>query len=179
VILSVEDDGDGIDPRILSRIFEPFFTTKGAGKGTGLGLSMVYGMVTRVGGAVDVESRPGEGTSFHVYLPVADGPPEPAETEPAPYVADEETGGRVVLVEDEEAVRRMAFRVLERAGYDVVAFAHPAEALAWIQEPSNRVHLLVTDVRMPGMDGNALADRVREIRPTLPCSTFPATPRKR
>jgi two-component system, cell cycle sensor histidine kinase and response regulator CckA len=168
VVLTVEDDGEGIDPRILSRIFEPFFTTKGAGKGTGLGLSMVYGMVTRVGGAVDIASRPGEGTSFHVYLPVAGDTPESSTAEPAPALVDNEAGGRVVLVEDEEAVRRMAFRVLERAGYDVVTFAHPAEALTWFRDPSNRVDLLVTDVRMPGMDGNALADRVREVRPALP-----------
>ncbi len=168
VVLSVEDDGEGIDPRIQSRIFEPFFTTKGAGKGTGLGLSMVYGMVARVGGAIDVRSRPGEGTAFHVYLPVAKASPEARPEQPARASAEGSSGGRVVLVEDEEAVRRMAFRVLERAGYDIVTFSHPVEALAWLREPSNRVDLLVTDVRMPGMDGNVLADRVREFRRSLP-----------
>jgi two-component system, cell cycle sensor histidine kinase and response regulator CckA len=168
VLLSVEDGGSGIDPRIVSRIFEPFFTTKGAGRGTGLGLSMVYGMVTRVGGTVEVTSRMGEGTTFDVFLPVArEG--ASAVRPPAPVrVSGPGAGERVALVEDEEAVRRMAFRVLERAGYDVMAFPHPDEALAWLRDPAESVDILLTDVRMPGMDGNVLADRVHEVRPFLP-----------
>jgi two-component system, cell cycle sensor histidine kinase and response regulator CckA len=168
VVLCVEDDGAGIDPRVLSRIFEPFFTTKSAGKGTGLGLSMVYGMVTRVGGAVIVRSVPGRGAAFHVYLPVAtEGAPSLPPSAP-PALPDQAVGGTVVLAEDEEAVRRMALRVLERSGFQVHAFAEPGMALAWIEDPKNPVDLLVTDVRMPGMDGNALADRVRASRPRLP-----------
>jgi two-component system, cell cycle sensor histidine kinase and response regulator CckA len=169
VVLSVEDDGTGIEPEIVSRIFEPFFTTKVAGKGTGLGLSMVYGMVTRVGGSVEVVSRPGEGTTVRVYLREADAGDRASP--PAPVAAGPDEGGapgRIVIVEDEDAVRRMAFRVLERAGHEIQVFARPAEAEAYLSRADAPVDLLVTDVRMPELSGHDLADRVRRVHPELP-----------
>ncbi len=169
VVLSVDDDGAGIDPEIVSRIFEPFFTTKGAGKGTGLGLSMVYGMVTRVGGSVEVASRPGSGTTVRVYLREADAgdriPPQPL---PVTGPDEGDAVGRIVVVEDEDAVRRMAFRVLERAGHEIQVFARPSEAEEYLVRPDVPVDLVVTDVRMPGLSGHELADRVRRVHPGLP-----------
>ncbi len=168
VTLSVSDTGSGIDHAIVSRIFEPFFTTKAVGKGTGLGLSMVYGIISRLGGKVEVETEPGEGTTFRLFLPVArEGAAAPA---PRPLSSPRALGGdgRIVVVEDEATVRRMALRILERAGYDVVTFGHPEEALKAFGEADWEVHLLLTDVRMPGMHGSDLADRVHEARPRLP-----------
>jgi len=168
VTLSVSDTGSGIDHAIVSRIFEPFFTTKAVGKGTGLGLSMVYGIVSRLGGQVEVDTEPGQGTSFRLFLPVArEGV---AAATPHPLSSPRALGGdgRIVVVEDEDAVRRMSLRILERAGYAVVTFAHPEEALKAFGDPKWEVHLLLTDVRMPGMHGSELADRVREGRPRLP-----------
>jgi len=166
--LSVEDEGAGIDPAIVSRIFEPFFTTKAVGKGTGLGLSMVYGIVSRLGGVVEVESEPGAGTTFHLFIPTS-ADRASARPRPQPFPTRGHGGvGRVVVVEDEAGVRRMALRILERAGYEVETFEHPADALERFADPDFAVDLLLTDVRMPGMNGNELVDRVRELRSSLP-----------
>ncbi len=169
VMISVSDQGCGIDHAIVSRIFEPFFTTKAVGKGTGLGLSMVYGIVSRLGGKVEVETEPGAGSTFHLFLPAATegagSPPRTALTSPRALGGD----GRVLVVEDEDGVRRMALRILERAGYEVVTYGEPREVLERVRAGSEpRPHLLLTDVRMPGMHGNALADQVRQIWPDLP-----------
>ena len=168
VTLAVSDTGCGIDHAIVSRIFEPFFTTKAVGKGTGLGLSMVYGIVSRLGGKVEVDTEPGQGTTFRLFLP--EGREGAAPPPPRPLSSPRALGGdgRIVVVEDEAAVRRMALRILERAGYDVVTFGHPEEALTAFGDADWEVHLLLTDVRMPGMHGSDLADRVREGRPRLP-----------
>jgi two-component system, cell cycle sensor histidine kinase and response regulator CckA len=168
VVLSVRDEGTGIDPAHASRIFEPFFTTKPVGKGTGLGLSTVYGIVHRAGGKVEVESLPGAGTTFRIFLPVADAEAEAAGTGRKPRMSAHMAGeGTIAVVEDEEAVRRMAFRILERGGYRVLTFEGPTAALRHLKDPDVRVHLLLTDVRMPEMDGDELADRLREVRPEL------------
>lgn len=168
VMLSVADQGTGIDHAILSRIFEPFFTTKAVGKGTGLGLSMVYGIVSRLGGKVEVESEPGQGTTFHLFFPVGTGGAPVARplrpSSPRALGGD----GRIAVVEDEDGVRRMALRILERAGYDVSTHARGEEALEALLALPIPPNLLLTDVRMPGMHGNELADRLRERWPDLP-----------
>ncbi|TVP44613.1 MAG: PAS domain-containing sensor histidine kinase [Gemmatimonadales bacterium] len=166
--LSVGDEGAGIDPAIVSRIFEPFFTTKAVGKGTGLGLSIVYGIVSRLGGVTEVETAPGEGTTLHLFLPAAAGG---VAVRPRPQESPSRGRGgvgRIVVVEDEAGVRRMALRILERAGYEVESFEHPSDALERFSDPAFRADLLLTDVRMPGMNGNELVDRVRKLRASLP-----------
>jgi signal transduction histidine kinase/ActR/RegA family two-component response regulator len=164
VTLSVEDTGSGIDPDLLPHIFEPFFTTKEAGKGTGLGLAMVYGIVQQSGGVVLVETTPGQGTTFTVYLPavpVTDGAMTP---DGVPMAAPHGTE-TILLVEDEEPVRLLAQRILKDHGYDVMAAGSGAEALDRIREFPGRIHLMLTDVIMPAMSGRELADQVAVERP--------------
>lgn len=163
--LTVIDDGEGMDANLRLRIFEPFFTTKPAGQGTGLGLSTVYGIVKRVGGFVRVDSRPGEGTSFGVYLPPAAGAISAAEPEG-------ESPGRgsemVLLVEDQDQIRSLLARQLRKSGFEVVEAANGYEALATWQNDPDAFDIVVSDVIMPVMDGPTMVDRAREIRPELP-----------
>jgi two-component system cell cycle sensor histidine kinase/response regulator CckA len=168
VVLSVSDNGPGIPEEILPRIFEPFFTTKPQGKGTGLGLSTVYGILRQSGGAVDVDSRPGEGTTFRVYLPRAGGGRETETVEPEPRAPEAATGHVVLVAEDEEGVRSLASRVLERAGYSVITAADGLEALERVKKTPGSIDLLFTDMVMPRMGGKELARRLREIQPDLP-----------
>ena len=167
--ISVQDDGRGMDATTLAQVFEPFFTTKGQGEGTGLGLSIVYGVVRQNGGFIQVESAPGQGTEFRLHLPV-DVAAGAQETRSEAKVA-EPSGGQetVLLVEDEPAVLRFARRVLEGAGYRVLAAASPAEALRLAQEPGAPLDALVTDVIMPDMNGVVLAERVRQLHPKVRC----------
>ena len=168
VELTVEDTGIGLEPGLLDRIFEPFFTTKQAGEGTGLGLATVYGVVSQSGGGIAVSSEPGVGTTFRVYLPAcASGEHEGShghESTDARRLAS--AGGTVVVVEDEEAVRRLITSVLERAGHSVLAAGTGHEALAILREYDGPVHLL-TDVVMPGMGGPELAEALRAEHPRL------------
>jgi PAS domain S-box-containing protein len=165
-VLVVSDTGEGMTDDVRERIFEPFFTTKPAGEGSGLGLATVYGIVKQSGGYIWVESTPGEGTAFHVYLPL-DG--RAAEQEGAEKPRSAVRGAESVLVvEDEEAVRTMVRRVLEGHGYTVLVAANGLEALELVRRSPTRIDLLVTDVVMPGMGGVALADAARLVRPHLP-----------
>jgi CheY-like chemotaxis protein len=155
---------------VQARIFEPFFTTKGLGEGTGLGLAAVYGMVQALGGEIRVRSAEGQGATFEIDLPAADGPVPAAP--PAPPA----TGARVMVVEDDPAVRAVACQALAEAGYRVRVADGPAEALMLVGE-AERIDVLVTDVVMPGMGGPELADVVRRGRPGLPVlymSGYPA-----
>ena len=167
--LSVSDTGTGIPPELLPKIFEPFFTTKEVGKGTGLGLSTVYGIVKQSGGFIFADSKPGEGTSFVIYLPV-----HRVEAQPAPALAkarekpSETWGtGTILLVEDEDMVRAVAERALTRNGYTVVTAANGEEALD-VMKGREDIDLLVSDVVMPVMDGPTLVRHARESDPTLP-----------
>jgi CheY-like chemotaxis protein len=166
VEISFLDDGPGIPQDQLARIFDPFFTTKEKGKGTGLGLSTVYGIVKQSGGNVWVYSEPGQGTTFRVYLPRA----SLATTAPAtklPSDRPRSTGTETVLVvEDEEALRKVARRALEAAGYTVLAAANGDEALRTSAEHAGNIHLLVTDVILPRMNGRELAREFSKTRPT-------------
>jgi CheY-like chemotaxis protein len=165
VLLTVADTGTGMTPEVQARVFEPFFTTKGVGQGTGLGLAAVYGVVKQSGGHVEVESAPGCGTTFQVYLPRHEGAgPEPVVAAPAPAPGGTET---LLLAEDEEQVREFVRLVLERRGYRVLAAADGPEALDLAARHPGPIHLLVTDVVMPGMSGWDLADRLAAVRPEL------------
>ena len=166
VTASVHDTGEGMDESTRLRVLEPFFTTKPTGKGTGLGLSMVYGIVKQSGGYVWIDSEPERGTRVRVYLPVARGD---AEEEEAVVVTAPRARGRgtVLLVEDEETVRRIAERVLARGGYDVLTAGEGAEAMALSRQHSGVIQVLVTDLVMPRMNGSDLARRLMAERPGI------------
>ena len=166
VRLAVSDNGTGMDKETLSHLFEPFFTTKELGKGTGLGLSTVYGIVKQSAGYISVDSEPGRGTTFTVYLPrVTD------EVEAAEFVhttAEVPLGSEtVLLVEDEEMVRALARRILQTHGYNLLEAQDGFQALRLCQEYTGMIHLLVTDVVMPGMSGRAVADHLLSVRPSM------------
>ena len=167
VLLSVADIGQGMDAETKARIFEPFFTTKEQGKGTGLGLATVYGIIKQSGGCVWVESEPGSGARFEVYLPRVDEDAEDSaavdETEATPARRRK----TVLVVEDEEGVRELASGFLQSAGYTVLTARDGTEALSIAQRSEDPVHLLLTDVVMPKMRGPELAKRLKELRNSL------------
>jgi PAS domain S-box-containing protein len=168
VMLAVSDTGCGMDALTVSHIFEPFFTTKEKGKGTGLGLSTVYGIVKQSGGYVAVYSEPGRGTTFKVYLPRVEEPLErPHAPAPSAAPAARRAAGTVLLVEDEAALRSMIQEILEEAGYTVLASATPEEAITAARSHPGAVHLMLSDVVMPGMGGRDLAAQVSALRPGL------------
>jgi PAS domain S-box-containing protein len=162
----VRDTGTGMDAEVRARIFEPFFTTKPVGQGTGLGLATAYGIVQQCGGAISVESEPGRGSSFRVYLPeVGESRVEQAKATPAQPARG---SGTVLLAEDEESVRRIAARMLSAAGYQVLEARDGAEALRLGRQHAARLAGLVTDLEMPRLDGLELARRLVRSRPDLP-----------
>lgn len=164
VLITFRDDGAGIPPDIQSQIFEPFFTTKAVGKGTGLGLATVYGIVKQNKGAITVQSEPGKGTTFCIWLPRV--------REPA-MLTDQVTEARpvgtetVLLVEDEESVLQLTERELREQGYTVMAASTADQALQLCMNYQGDIHLLLTDVIMPGMSGKAVAERIQELRPGI------------
>jgi PAS domain S-box-containing protein len=167
VVLAVHDTGTGIDPETRARLFEPFFTTKDPGKGTGLGLATVYGIVKQSGGAIDVRSEAGRGSSFSIYLPRVD-----AETEPQPIapprlatVGGLATSSVILVVEDEDAVRSFVVAALRSRGHTVLEAAGGDAALAISASYEGRIDLLLTDMVMPGMRGSELATRLLRLRP--------------
>ncbi len=164
--LAVRDDGTGISPENLPRIFEPFFTTKEAGQGTGLGLATVYGIVRQSGGAVQVESKPGAGTTMRLYFRVHRG----AEAQPTPPMPKRaaKKSACVLVVEDEPALRAVVRRVLVQAGYSVLEAGSGIDALGIFTTEQAKIGLVLTDVVMPGMTGRELADRIHKLSPTLP-----------
>ena len=164
--LEVSDSGPGIDPKVLERIFDPFFTTKGVGEGTGLGLSLVHGIVRDHGGGIDVHSRPGSGTTFEVYLPIAG---EIGATITLPEVAiPPGRGETVMLVDDEHALVALGEEMLAELGYEPVGFEDSVAALKAFQINPERFDAVLTDETMPDMTGTELAREIRKLRPDIP-----------
>jgi CheY-like chemotaxis protein len=163
VMIAITDSGQGMDEATRARIFDPFFTTKEQGKGTGLGLSTVYGIVKQSGGFVWVYSEPGQGATFKIYLPRIDAPVE-APVAPSPIRT---TGGRetVLVVEDEEALRKVAERILLRDGYSVLVASSGDEALTLAKNSTKPIDLIATDVVMPGLGGRELVQRLMAVHP--------------
>jgi signal transduction histidine kinase/CheY-like chemotaxis protein len=163
-LVEVADTGIGMNPELVTRIFDPFFTTKEHSHGTGLGLSTVYGVVQRCGGHIQVDTRPGHGTRFSLYMPASARRPAVASApdDEAAVVGGPET---VLLVEDQHRLRSSVTETLRELGYTVLATGTPAEALAIVERSGDRIELLLTDVVMPGMDGRELAARLRELKP--------------
>ena len=163
LMLSVSDTGTGMNDEILKRVFEPFFTTKEVGKGTGLGLATVHGIVNQSGGSIGVNSTPGEGSIFKIYLPVSEGlaeiDAEQSEQEIPPGQ------GTILLVEDEEMVRKLAAEILKANGYEVLTAGNGIEALRVSSEYAGSIELMITDVVMPQMGGRELAERMIPLRP--------------
>jgi two-component system, cell cycle sensor histidine kinase and response regulator CckA len=166
VMLAVSDTGIGMDEQIQTRIFEPFFTTKQQGEGTGLGLSMVYGFLKQSGGNIWVYSEPGKGTTFKIYLPrVTERPARSSqERRPAPPLRGSEM---ILVVEDEEGIRKLIRSILQQAGYTVVDASNGAEALRFCETHSEPIHLMISDVVMPQMSGRELANRLASLRPEI------------
>ncbi len=166
VMLAVSDTGAGMAPEVCERVFEPFFTTKPEGQGTGLGLATVYGIVKQSGGSIACYSETGQGTCFKVYLPTTPDAalprPRPAEHEAPP------TGTETILLcEDDASVRELTAVILREAGYTVLAAAKPGEALQIAAAETGNIHLLLTDVIMPGMNGRKLSDTLTTLRPDI------------
>ena len=163
VMISVSDTGVGMTPEVRDRVFEPFFTTKEKGKGTGLGLSTVYGIVKQSGGNIWVYSEPGQGTTLKIYLPLVDEPIE--ELREKVRIEEIPRGHEIILiVEDDEAVRKLAVQILERQGYNALQAHQGDEALNICQQHKDPIHLILTDVIMPEMSGRQLVDSLKQVR---------------
>jgi len=162
VEMSLSDTGSGMDAETMSRIFEPFFTTKEAGKGTGLGLATVYGIVQQNNGAIEVQSRVGHGTTFYIYLPRATDLGKPAPMKSAGSAGGNET---ILLVEDDDRVRALVSNMLRKNGYTVLLASAGDQALEIAARHRGRIHLLLTDVVMPGLSGRILSERLTAARP--------------
>ena len=166
VLITLRDTGMGMTDEVRQSIFEPFFTTKKVGKGAGLGLATAYGIVRQSGGWIDVQSRLGHGSSFHIYLPRISAGVIAAETESAPQ--DDLRGGETVLVvEDDDGVRELTTTILRARGYNVLEAASGLEACEVANQHPDSIHLLLTDVIMPGMNGRELSRLLLDQRPQL------------
>jgi PAS domain S-box-containing protein len=165
VRLIVRDTGSGIPAKILERIFDPFFTTKDVGVGTGLGLSLVHGIVTDLGGGIEVDGRPGEGAVFTVYLPLASAA---AAAAPADEALPEGSGETVLIVDDEEMLVRLGEEMVAGLGYEPVGFASSAAALESFRACPERFHAVLTDESMPELTGSDLVREIRKLRPEIP-----------
>jgi two-component system cell cycle sensor histidine kinase/response regulator CckA len=162
----VGDTGDGMDAETQSHIFEPFFTTKGPGTGTGLGLATVYGIITQSGGAIEVHSTPGQGSTFRIYLPQAEARVE-SEEAMCPAVALPVGSETILVVEDEVQVRELVQEILQAGGYTVLTAADGDEGLHLCTKYDGPIDLLLTDVVMPGLSGPAMAQCILPMRPTI------------
>jgi PAS domain S-box-containing protein len=162
--LAVRDTGTGIPPEVMEGIFDPFFTTKGPGKGTGLGLSVVFGIVKQAHGYITVDSEPGKGSTFTIYLPkLAEGPAEKPATDDVPTGSE-----RILFVDDEEALVQMGEELLAELGYELVCRTSSRAALSLVKDDPSRFSLVITDQTMPEMTGSELAREILSVRPDMP-----------
>jgi two-component system cell cycle sensor histidine kinase/response regulator CckA len=166
-LIEVADTGPGIPPEIQTKIFEPFFTTKPVGEGTGLGLATVYGIVKQADGWIALDSKLGEGTAFRIFLPVYTPPvgapaPTPEAAKPKPAARDLSGVGRILFVEDEDAVRGVAARLLRARGYEVIEACDGEEALELAELHAGKIDLMISDVIMPGLDGPTMLKKARK-----------------
>lgn len=168
VLMEVADDGSGIPPEVMERIFDPFFTTKGIGQGTGLGLSTTLGIVRSHGGAIQVTSEPGKGTTFHVYLPAVTTPALDNGVDDTSLVVPVGHGELILVVDDESSIRSAAQAVLKSNGYEVFCAADGTEALAIFATNAAKTAAVITDLMMPYMDGVSLIRALRKMQPSLP-----------
>jgi signal transduction histidine kinase/ActR/RegA family two-component response regulator len=166
VMLAVRDTGHGMSEETQSHLFEPFFTTKDTSKGSGLGLATVYGTVNQSGGCITVSSQVGFGTAIQIYLPRVDDPVDVVE-ESSPAVVEISGEEKILVVEDDDAVRRMAREFLKLKGYIVVEMRSAAEAIHWLESHDEKIDLVLTDLIMPGMKGRELVERLAGLRPSL------------
>jgi CheY-like chemotaxis protein len=162
VEMAFSDTGIGMDPETVSRVFEPFFTTKPDGKGTGLGLATVYGIVQQNNGSIEVQSRLGHGTTFYIYLPRATDLGKPSPMKSGLVTSGNET---ILLVEDDDRVRALVANMLRKNGYTVLLASAADQALEIAARHHGRIHLLLTDVVMPGRSGRLLSERLAAARP--------------
>ncbi len=174
-LVEVSDNGPGMAPDIAAKVFEPFFTTKAVGEGTGMGLATVYGIVEQADGHITLDSRPGEGATFRIFLPTHTPPAQTAEQIAAakapvakPVARDLSGAGKILFVEDEDAVRGVAARLLRARGYEVIEAADGEEALILAEENAGSIDMLISDVIMPGMDGPSLLRKARQYLGTAP-----------
>jgi CheY-like chemotaxis protein len=165
VRLAVADSGSGIDVKVIDRIFDPFFTTKNVGVGTGLGLSLVHGIVSDLGGGIEVENRPGAGAAFTVYVPRHGDVAPPA---PVAEPVGEGGGQTILLVDDETALVRLGEEVMAELGYEPVGFSSSTAALESFRSAPDRFDAVLSDESMPGMTGSQLAREIHRIRPDIP-----------
>jgi two-component system cell cycle sensor histidine kinase/response regulator CckA len=172
-LIEVSDTGPGIPPDIIAKVFEPFFTTKAQGEGTGLGLSTVHGIINQASGHIIIESPPGQGATFRIFLPVwietekSDTPPAPpVEAKPVPK--DLSGVGRILFVEDEQIVRGIAAHLLRQRGYEVLEAEDGEQALDIIEAENGKFDLVISDVIMPGMDGPSMLKKARPILGNVP-----------
>jgi PAS domain S-box-containing protein len=164
VVLTVSDTGCGMSPETLGRLFDPFFTTKPVGGGTGLGLAMVHGFVAQSGGFIDVQSRPGKGTTFRLYFPAVQDAAESAQ-QPSQVPDLPHGSGTILVVENEDAIRRILLETLGECGYTVLTAGNAQQAMALIESAKGKIDLLITDVVMPGWSGPELARHFQAARP--------------
>jgi len=168
VQLTVSDNGCGMDKEILNSIFEPFFTTKAVDKGTGLGLSTVYGIAKQNNGFIDVYSELGQGTSVKIYLPRYDNKASEIQNEKMEKVPQGQ-GENILLVEDDSQILQLVQKILNELGYSVLALGAPKEAIRLVKEQKTKIHLLITDVIMPEMNGRELSERLKSFNSDLKC----------
>jgi two-component system cell cycle sensor histidine kinase/response regulator CckA len=167
LVVSVRDTGMGIEPDLLTRIFEPFFTTKGPDKGTGLGLSTVANIIKRHHGFIEVQSKPGQGTEFKLFLP-ASASAQPEDTQPAVKVLPAGRGELILVVDDEQSVLELVKTTLQNYGYRVLTATNGLEAIACFESHKHEIRLLLTDTDMPFLDGVGAISAIKRIEPTIP-----------
>ncbi|MBN2714383.1 MAG: response regulator, partial [Deltaproteobacteria bacterium] len=166
--VDIIDTGEGMDASVLGHAFEPFFTTKEMNKGTGLGLSMVYGTMKSHDGAVRINSKKGAGTKVTLLLPISRNTATPMRTTGQFKVSNQECSGKILLVDDEQMIRRSASRLLSKLGYDVLVAANGVEAIEVVENEGSHLRLVILDLIMPGMDGEKTYYRLREMDASLP-----------